>query len=207
MYEMHPLINENDLKAARLRSGDAITVFYLSEGDCEEIVKVLSWMGLILASLKQKGGLCYGCEINQELNRLLIYGIECEHIENLAFDYFYPWLDARKYVNKLHFLHNGGLEIMMEIYSHLLKKTWSQCLLKVKYLEYGILRVLWNFSETFALRRAIIHLGGLDMCMTSLLREPVMRGEAIVDRQSPRGTNQDWILVENIGAALGTLCK
>ena len=204
--EMHPLINENDLKAARLRSGDAITVFYLSEGDCEEIVKVLSWMGLILASLKQEyPSLTHG--INQELNRLLIYGIECELIENLAFDYFYPWLDARKYVNKLHFLHNGGLEIIMEIYSLLLKETWGQCFLKMKYLEYGILRVLWNFSETFALRRAIIHLGGLNMCMTSLLRESVMRGEAIVDRQSPRGTNQDWILVENIGAALGTLCK
>jgi hypothetical protein len=43
--------------------------------------------------------------------------------------------------------------------------------------------------------------------MKSLMREVVVKGEAIVDRQSPKGANQDWILVENLGAALGTLCN
>lgn len=205
-FESHPLVSENDLRTARVRSGDAIHVSYPSEGDCEDIIQVISWMGVILATLKQETPSVHR-GMSEGLNDLVTYGIEFELIENLAFEYFYPWLDARKYVNKLHFVCNGGLEIMMELYSLLQREPWGQCLLKMKYLEYGILRVLWNLSETFVLRRAIIRLGGLDMCMQSLLRESVIKGEAIVDRQSPRGTNHDWILVENIGAALGTLCK
>lgn len=205
-FESHPLVSDNDVRTARVRSGDTIHVSYLSEGDCEDILQVISWMGVILATLKHESP-SVDRGMSEGLNELVTYGIEFELIENLAFEHFYPWLDARKYANKLHFVCNGGLEIMMELYSLLQRETWGQCLLKMKYLEYGILRVLWNLSETFALRRAIISLGGLDMCMRSLLRESVIKGEAIVDRQSPRGTNHDWILVENIGAALGTLCK
>ena len=205
-FEFHPLIAKDDVKLARIRSGDTINVRYLAEGDCEEVVQIISWMGVILAILKQESpSVTRG--ISETLNDLVTHGIEFELIENLAFDYFFPWLDAKKYANKLHFVSNGGLEIMMELYSLLQRESWGLCLLKMKYLEYGILRVLWNLSETFALRRAIVRLGGLEMCMCSLMRETVVKGEAIVDRQSPRGANQDWILIENIGAALGTLCK
>lgn len=205
-FESHPLTSNDDVKLARIRSGDTINVQYLAEGDCDEIVRVISWMGVILAILKQESpSITRG--MSEGLNDLITYGIEFEFIENLAFDYFFPWLDAKKYANKLHFASNGGLEIMMELYSLLQRESWGLCLLKMKYLEYGILRVLWNLSETFALRRAIVRLGGLEMCMRSLMRENVVKGEAIVDRQSPRGANQDWILIENIGAALGTLCK
>ena len=205
-FETHPLTGKDDVKLARVRSGDTINVQYLSEGDCKGIVQITSWMGLLLATLKQESpSITQG--ISENLNDLVTHGIEFELIENLAFDYFFPWLDAKKYANKLHFVSNGGLEIMMELYSLLQRESWGRCLLKMKYLEYGILRVLWNLSETFALRRAIIRLGGLKMCMSSLLRDEIMKGEAIVDRQSPRGANQDWILIETIAGALGTLCK
>jgi hypothetical protein len=205
-FESHPLVAKDDVKLARIRSGDTINVRYLAEGDCKEVVQIISWMGVILAILKQESpSVTRG--ISETLNDLVTHGIEFELIENLAFDYFFPWLDQKKYANKLHFVSNGGLEIMMELYSLLQRESWGLCLLKMKYLEYGILRVLWNLSETFALRRAIVRLGGLEMCMCSLMRENVVKGEAIVDRQSPRGANQDWILIENIGAALGTLCK
>ena len=205
-FETHPLTGKYDIKLARVRSGDTINVQYLSEGDCKGIVQITSWMGLLLATLKQESpSITQG--ISENLNVLVTHGIEFELIESLAFDYFFPWLDAKKYANKLHFISNGGLEIMMELYSLLQRESWGRCLLKMKYLEYGILRVLWNLSETFALRRAIIRLGGLKMCMSSLLRDDVMKGEAIVDRQSPRGANQDWILIETIAGALGTLCK
>lgn len=205
-FESHPLVAKDDVKLARIRNGDTINVQYLAEGDCTEVVQIIIWMGGILAVLKQESpSITRG--ISESLDGLVTHGIEHELIENLAFDYFFPWLDAKKYVNKLHFVNNGGLEIMMELYSLLQRESWGVCLLKMKYLEYGVLRVLWNLSETFPLRRAIVQLGGLEMCMCSLMREGVVKGEAIVDRHSPRGANQDWILIENIGAALGTLCK
>ena len=205
-FESYPLSDREDVRRARIRSGDTITVRYLAEGDCKEVVGIISWMGVVLAVLKTENpSVTRG--MSEHLNDLVTSAIELEYIENLAFNYFFPWLDAKKYANKLHFVSKGGLEIMMELYSLLHRETWGRCLLKMKYLEYGILRVLWNLSETFPLRRAIIRLGGLEMCMQSLMRETIIKGEAIVDRQSPKGANQDWILVENLGAALGTLCK
>ena len=205
-FESHPLHGRDDVKLARIRGGDTITVRYLAEGDCKEVVEVTSCMGIILAILKQENPTIFR-GISESLNDLVTHAIEFELIENLAFDYFFPWLDPKKYANKLHFVSIGGLDIIMELYSLLQRERWGVCILKMKYLEYGILRVLWNLSETFALRRAIIRLGGLEMCMRSLMRDEVMKGEAIVDRHSPKGANQDWILIETIGAALGTLCK
>ena len=205
-FESHPLHDKEDVVRARIRSGDTITVRYLAEGDCKEVLGIISWMGVVLAVLKTENpSLTRG--MSEHLNDLVTSAIEQEYIENLAFEYFFPWLDAKKYTNKLHFVNEGGLEIMMELYGLLHRESWGRCLLKMKYLEYGILRVLWNLSETFPLRRAIIRLGGLELCMQSLMRESIVKGEAIVDRQSPKGANQDWILIENIGAALGTLCK
>lgn len=205
-FECHPLTGTHDVKLARIRSGDTITVKYLAEGNCQEILEIISWMGVVRAILKQeKPSVTRG--ISECLYELLTSAIEFRYMENLAFDYLYPWLDAKKYANKLFFLSNGGLHIMMELYSLLVRESWKMQLLKMKHLEYGILRVLWNFSETFSLRREIIRLGGLEMCMQSLMRENVVKGEAIIDRQSPRDAFKDWILVENLGAALGTLCK
>ena len=205
-FESYPLSDREDVRRARIRSGDTITVRYLAEGDCKEVVGIISWMGVVLAVLKTENpSVTRG--MSEHLNDLVTSAIELEYIENLAFNYFFPWLDAKKYANKLYFVSKGGLEIMMDLYSLLHRETWGRCLLKMKYLEYGILRVLWNLSETFPLRRAIIRLGGLEMCMQSLMRETIIKGEAMVDRQSPKGANQDWILIENLGAALGTLCK
>lgn len=205
-FEAHPLIEKDDVQRARIRSGDTITVCYLAEGDCQEVLGIIGWMGVVLAVLRTENP-TVSRGMSEQLNDLVTNAIEQEYIESLAFDYFFPWLDDKKYANKLHFINNGGLDIMMELYSLLQRETWGKCLLKMKYLEYGLLRVLWNLSETFALRRAIIRLGGLDLCMQSLMRETIMKGEAIVDKQSPKGANQDWVLIENIGAALGTLCK
>ncbi len=207
-YETHPLREEAPLESLRIRSGDTLHVDYYSEGDCEELIQVISWLSLLLDGLKLESP-SVACGISSSLNQLVMMGIEAEFIEDLAFEYFFPWLDAKKYANKLHFVHNGGVDIVMEVYTLLQRQSWSNSLIKLKYLEYGILRVLWNLSETFALRRLIISRGGLQLCMKSLLRKKLEKGKEIVDgeTQGPEARNQDWILVETIGAALGTLCK
>ena len=203
LYDSHTLSDDSALDACCIRSGDTLHVRYPSEGDCKAILEITSWMGLLLAALKQEDPSLVR-RPSDGLEILLMVGIENEFIENLAFEHFFPWLDAKKYVNKLHFVYNGGLDILMEVYALLLRQSWSKCLIKLKYMEYGILRVLWNLSETFALRRLINQHGGLEMVMKSLLRQVLDKGEAIKDKDCQ---GADWILVETIGAALGVLCK
>ena len=207
-FESQKLSDGTNLKSIRVRSGDTFRISYYADGNCAEILKVIGWFKMVLVALRIKNpSISEG--ISFELEELLTMGIEEEFVENLAFEYFFPWLDARKYVNKLHFIHNGGIEVIMSIYSLLFRHSWPNCRIKLKYMEYGILRVLWNLSETFALRRLITKHNGLQLCMKSLLRKKLEEGEPIEDRETPgrQVMNQDWILIENIGAALGTLCK
>lgn len=195
------------LEKAGLRAGDSVHVSYSSEGDCKEIDIVVRWFKEI-RQLLQARHFPISSHLSYDLDELLRVGISEEQVEKLAFEYLFPWENARKYANKLHFVSCGGLEAVMEIYGILHQFPWSRCPLKLKYMEYGILRILWNLSETFALRRQILQHDGLSLCMGSLLRQKLEEGEAIEDKtEDPNQPTYKWLLVENIGGALGLLCK
>ena len=205
-YDSQVLTDKTKLDLLRARSGDTFHIAFLSEGDCAEIVEIIGWFGILLKGLKpHTPSVTDG--INPALETLIAIGIETEVIEDLAFKYFFPWLDKRKYVNKLHFVYSGGLDTVFEVYERLLKQPWSECLLKLKFIEYGILRILWNLTETFPLRRLVMKHRGIEMCIQSLLRQELEEGAVIKDTKSPAHPSADWLLIETIVAALGTLCK
>lgn len=208
-YEAHPISDETTLQRARIRTGDSFRVVYSSAGDCEEIWDVVQWFQLVKQFLLKEDPTVSNNRLGHEFDYVLSCGINDELVENLAFKYLYPWLDARKYANKLFFVSCGGLKTMMGIYVALLKHPWKDCLLKIQCLEYGILRVLWNLSETLELRRLILsHNDCLQLCIRSLLREKMVEGEDVKDASdSLSDTESGFVLVETIGAALGLLCK
>lgn len=205
-YDFQVHRDDSKLNFVGARMDDTFHITYPSEGDCKEIMDIISWLGLILAAFGHEQP-TVSTGISVTFDDLLTNGIQLEMIEDLAFKYFFPWLDERKYVNKLHFVHNGGIDIAMEVYTAILEQPWEECIPKLKYIEHGILRVLWNLSETFPLRRLILRYGGLKMCIQSLLRKRLVEGKRIEEAESPDRRDEGWILVETIGAALGTLCK
>ena len=195
------------LEKAGLRAGDSVHVSYSSEGDCKEIDEVVRWFQEIRQILGMRHP-AVSSYLSYDLDELLRVGISEEWVEKLAFEYLFPWENSRKYANKLHFVSCGGLEAVMEIYAILHRCPWNRCPVKLKYLEYGILRILWNLSETFALRRQILRHDGLSLCIASLLRQKLEEGEAIEDKvEESNQPTFNWLLVENIGGALGLLCK
>ena len=206
-YEAYPLNDSTSLEEARIRSGDTFLVAYSAEGDCPEITKVVRWLELVREYLRAEDP-CLEEPMSSDFEDLIKLGIRDELIENLAFKYLFPWLDSKKYANKLYFVQIGGLDVTMDIYSLLHRHPWDQCMLHLKYVEYGLLRVLWNLSETFQLRRLIMKHGGLQLCMKSLLRQKLQERESIQDKTAVDFHQENsWILVETIGAALGLLCK
>ena len=131
--------------------------------------------------------------LSAQLEDLISQGLNDELMEKMAFEYLFPWLDTEKYVNRLYFVYCGGLEVVMDIYAAIHRHPWSECALKLKIMECGILMVLCNFCETFDLRRLIIsHNNGLDLCIKSLLSM----------RQELGKHNTSWFLQENIFKAL-----
>lgn len=206
-YEAYRLNDSTSLEEARIRSGDTFQVAYSAEGDCPEITKVVRWLELVREYLRAEDP-CLKDPMSSDFEELIKLGIRDELIESLAFKYLFPWLDSKKYANKLYFVQLGGLDVTMEIYALLHRHSWDQCMLHLKYVEYGLLRVLWNLSETFQLRRLIMKHGGLQLCMKSLLRQKLEKRESIQDNTAVDFHQENsWILVETIGAALGLLCK
>lgn len=202
-YEDHPMSDETILQTARIRTGDTFRIDYSSEGDCEEIGKVVRWLKLVKQFLLEEDPTVSNSRLSSSFEYQLRTGINEELVENLAFKYLYPWLDARKYANKLFFVSCGGLKTMMDIYAAILKHPWKECLLNLQYLEYSILRVLWNLSETFELRRLILSHDCLKLCVLSLLREKIVAGvDSLGDAR-----DDHMLLVDTIGGALGLLCK
>lgn len=208
-YEGYPLSDDTNLELYRIRSGDTFSITYLAEGDCKDIDTIVKWFKQVKMYLESEDPTLSNMRLSHDFDDILTIGINERVIENLAFELLFPWLDPNKYVNKLYFVDIGGLDTIMDVYVAILRHPWTDCLLKLKYIEQGILRILWNLSETFDLRRQIIaRNNGLDLCMRSLMREKVVEGEEIRERtEAVTHRNNQWVLVENIGAALGLLCK
>lgn len=202
-YEGHLLGDGTSLEMMKVRSGDTFHVTYSSEGDCKGILEAVEWLTLVREGLvtevpsKSK-------PFSIALEDLIIYGFNEELIDDLAYKYLFPWLDPKKYTNRLYFVQCGGLEVMMDVYASLHQNPWSDCLLILKYVENAIIRVLWNLSETFKLRRLIMSYGGLGMCMKSLLRKTLEERKVIEDETEP---NASSVLTDTIEGALGLLCK
>lgn len=206
-YEAYCLSDGTSLDAARIRSGDTFLVTYAAEGDCPEIRKVVRWLELVREYLGVEDP-SLSSPMSSDFEELIELGIREELIENLAFKYLFPWLDAKKYTNKLYFVQFGGLDVIMDVFTLIHQHPWMQCMLHLKYVEYGILRVLWNLSETFQLRRLIMRHNGLQLCIKSLLRQKLEERESIQDKTNVAShRTNSWVLVETIGAALGLLCK
>ncbi len=201
-YDSCPLNDDASLEAARIRSGDTLHITYSGKGYCKEIKAIVTWFEQVRHSLLTEDPTLSNKKLSGEFNDLLTYGIDQKLMEDLAFKYLYPWLNPPTYPNKLYFVSCGGLKVVMDVYAALLRHPWSDTLPKLKYMEYRILSILWNLAETFELRRLIVSHNGLELCIQSLLREKVVAGEYIMDKNG-----HNWSLVASIESALGLLCK
>ncbi len=202
-YEGHTVHNHVELSSLRVRDGDTFHLKYLAKGHCTEINNTITLMHFLAATLKDAfPSVEEGMDI--DLSELLSKLIGNKMIEDLAFKYFFPWLEPVNYANKLHFLYNNGVDTVMEVYKALLQRPWCECIVELKYIEYGILRVLWNLTETFPLRRLVIQNRGIGLIIQSMLRTRLDEGSRMEDME-PNSTKT--LLLETIVAGLGTLCK
>ena len=206
LYESQTLVDDTDLRSLHIRSGDTLHITYYSKGNPKEVTVIINWLSQLLTAMRQKEP-TVSTGLSQAIDRCLSVERQGGYLPNLTNDYFSPWLDPTKYVNKLHFAHNGGLDTVTEIYGILLRQPWPNCLKRMKYLECHILQIFWSFIETFPLRRLFIKRGGLQMCMKSLLRKVIQEDRPIKDYESPIHERSSLTLVETICSALGCLLK
>ncbi len=199
-YEGHTLKDDTVLTSLRVRDGDTFNVKYLEKGHCSDINKVIAWMKDTVAALQQ-------AEISKQANELLVEGMQNDYVGSLAQEYFYPWLDPVRYANKLHFVYRGGVDLLMDLHAALNQRKWSKRNSNSQFIEYCLLRAIWNFSETFPLRRAICKRNGIDKCIQSMLHYKQEDGHTFKDLIRNDESFNGPLLRETIVGGLGSLCK
>ena len=189
------VLNEDtSIRSLRLRAGDELHVSYYAAAECEEVRSVIKWVQAILRFLTDGE---YPADID-DTDPVL---------EHLSFELFLPWESSVKRANKQFFIVNGGLGFLVQLHEHFLHYEWCELREPLKLLESDVLSVLWNLSDTFPFRHAIIRLGGLKNCIMSLLRVAVHPDKPLEDTSAPEETRYlfNIVLHSTIQRAIGLL--
>lgn len=205
--------SDNLRQHTHFRSGDTFNVHYLTKGDCSRVHAVIEWLKGLLGLLQAiKTSESSADDANKAIalghlfvrtEDLILSGMRDGVAQDLCLHLFYPWKDKRTYVNKLDFHHKGGLDVLMKVYDLMVEKDWGDIGINSEfhlYLECLCSQAVANYTQTFMLRRQIVQLGGLEMCIKTLLRRKVRRNGGCVIRP-------DSLMKSALEIALYAVCK
>ena len=213
-YQSMILKDSDQLQHTHFRSGDTFTIDYLFEGECEMVRNVVKWIKelheLLLSVNKPVGeehNIIQDTSIFYKIQEFLLEGDEEGITRVLSLTLFTPWGEKMKQVNHYYFQQEGGLETLMKVYGLLVDNEQLRLAiitgLNEQYylhMEYHFAWAVSNYVQTFALRRQVTKLGGLAMCMKTLLRKKIGRN------------GNDEIIPESyvmnaVFSALSSLCR
>ena len=130
-----------------------------------------------------------------QLDAVLLKGQAENHDSDLSTDLFIPWSTDVKYVNKLHFVAEKGLDALMKLYTLATSESMrdnSGC----KEIENMCLTSIANFCATHELQKLALQYGAQDRIKSSFLSTRLS------------GTpNDQQVPPETVMRALYTLCK
>ena len=155
-YEQVTLSDSDCLQAVRIRIGDTLQITYQSEAECVEIDVAVTWLGE-LANHFQAHLPSLSDETPSEGEYWLIIGNQQGSTDQLRKRLFIPWHSDVKQMNKRYFLHTGGVALLLEAYSLLLKKDWQDCTPELQSFELTCLNALYHLVSTFELRQVSVN--------------------------------------------------
>ena len=164
-----PLSDTDAFNATHVSRDEILSVSFPSEANVSGVREAVDWLNSVCVALQKHCGSNYQI-LNAEISGLLQQASVSGTIHNLSVDLFYPWEPGLRYMNKLYFDDCGGLKAMCSVYSYLLQLDWAVMHRDLRFLEVVCTQSITNFLQSFELRRRFIQLGGLDMCISTLLR-------------------------------------
>ena len=162
-------------------------VSYYAKAECQEMRRVMRWLEAFVSCVVQNG------EFSQDRELVLEDMVNC---------LFLPWDSPVKSANKKVFVFNGGLDLTIQLHKYLLSYQWEQLPGPLKVMECQVLSVLWALSENVTFRQIIFNKGGLQDCKMSLLREPILPNQPIIDKSTP---NDNYNLLVTVERAIDLL--
>ena len=161
------LSKSDTLKRLYLRTGDHLTVRFLARADVEEIKGLVGSSVFPMVSLFRKHS---DLLKNFKGSSALQVANACERgLSAAAFTHWIPWERLpRTEANRRFLVQEKGIDLLIELYTLLLRVPWKTRHNQLQSLELCCLNLLWNFGETFQARKVVIDKGGFNLMMRSL---------------------------------------
>ena len=190
-YQSMVLKDSDQLQHTHFRSGDTITVDYPAHAECKVIQNIIQWLKELYELLKSiEENISCSDKIESEEEHDQLMSSLVSKSEDLiaeggnsglidAFSGSTLWGDKEKFMNCLYFQQEGGINVLTKIYGILVSKEWGDLGINGDdhtYLEDACCRSIVNTGCKNTLLREVVQLGGLEMCMKTLLRRQ-LRGE------------------------------
>ena len=210
----HAHLEDNrTLRYYTIRDEDQLRLKYPTMADIEEIASSIDHMKKMAEFLDSIQTLLAANPVNLELRTEIAEKADWEPVEKLATEYLQS-SRPRANTNRLLFARSGGLALVHRLHSLLLRQPWDKvCSVQLQYLEKTLLRVVWNVTACFDLRRELlVPPSHLDNIVASFLRVPIpLRGSVRAPPNMYMTTvelhEQDSILCQVLFKSLGALCK
>ena len=197
----HSLSNDIKLSDLKIRNGDTFHVKYLAKGNCTDLMNTITW-------LRQLSSVMASGSSDADLIDVAEIGIQQGLLENFGTSFF-PWADptSQTYVNKLFFVDNDGINVILKVYEFLLRKNWNEMDVCFKYLECSIIESLWCFTHTFPLCRLLIQHNVPPLLTRSLLRVRLEEGRGIEEFDTSGDEYQQDLLRNTICYSIRVFLK
>ena len=211
-YQSIILKDSDKLQHTHFQSGDTFIINYPIEGNCEMVQNVIQWLREILELFQtiEESDFLPDEERDPLLSSylrkaedLIWSGKRDGTVLDLCRHLFYQWEDKRTYINKLFFRHEGGLDVLMNVYGLLVSKDWGGFGIDSEphiYLENCCIQAIVNYTGTIPLCRQVFQLGALELCLQTLLRKKVWRSEE-------SEIHPDSTITQSLENALIAVCK
>ena len=187
-YQSMILKDSDQLQHTHFRSGDTFTVDYPSEAECKIVQNVVKWLKELYELLKStKEGLSSPDEESEPFMSSNFHKIEdlvLKGEDEGIIRAFSETLFKKKQMNHFYFQQEGGLDVLMKIYTILISKEWGGLGFDIEFhihLERKCSLAICNYAHTFPFRRQIVQLGGLEMLTTTLLRRKLQGDNSILE--------------------------
>jgi hypothetical protein len=167
--------NGTVLKKLRLRSGDTIIIEYSAQVDIEyfsNLIEILSRISSVLRTVVTQ--LLNGADITYNMHEMLESDCMSFTGDQIPLQFFSVFPTGTPNANQLYFIHNKGLDLLLNIYQLIHQLPWHELPCELQELEYSCLQILWNFSATLGIRHLILQKGIMSEIFQSILRTKVI---------------------------------
>ena len=212
-FEVVTLEDKCLLSSYYIRDGDCLRVSFETKADVTEIMETIDHMKKTYVYIRSLYDL-NKANLSDDTLYQIDHSICSDDIENLPEFYFSYNLDKAE-MNRIFFVHCGGVRLFHKLHTELLKISWSTLPLKMQYLELSILRCYWNITAAFSVRMSVLHNPNvLQNIVKSFLRIKLIPGVQVkapksvyVNRIGHNRWECDQTAKSVVFKAMGALCK